>query len=154
VDAGNLVPDELIISLIVNRLSHSDCKHRGWLLDGFPRTDKQAKALKKAGIVPEHFILVEVPEKILVERVVGRRMDPVTNHIYHMKFNPPPNDEKVTKRLITRSDDTEDKIKVRIGAFHEHIEAVMEDYKHVLVKINGNQDKNLVFEAICAVVDK
>jgi len=152
-DAGKLVPDKVMINLIVNRLHHGDCQHRGWLLDGFPRTHAQAKALKEAGIVPEHFILVHVPDAILVERVVGRRNDPVTGLIYHTKFNPP-KDEEVAKRLVQRTDDTEDKVKVRIAAFHEHIKSILDDYSSVLVRVNGNQDKNLVFEAICAAIDK
>jgi len=152
-DAGNLVPDKLMINLIVNRLRHGDCQHRGWLLDGYPRTHEQAKALKEAGIVPEHFILITVPDQILIERVVGRRNDPVTGLIYHTKFNPP-KEEEVAKRLVQRSDDTEDKVKIRIAAFHQHNKSILDDYKGVLVTVNGNQDKNTVFDAICAAIDK
>ena len=72
------------------RLDQEDCKTKGWLLDGFPRSGPQAEALAAAGITATHFLLLEVDSHILVERCVGRRSDPVTGKIYHLKFNPPP----------------------------------------------------------------
>ena len=108
-DNGKLVPDELIINVVTERLKEADCVKHGWLLDGFPRTRAQAQALNSAGMIPDAFILLSVPEEILVERVTGRRTDPVTNKIYHLKFNPPENSE-VTARLVQRSDDTKEKI--------------------------------------------
>ncbi|MFN9981871.1 MAG: adenylate kinase family protein, partial [bacterium] len=89
-DAGKLVPDEVIINIVKDRLQEEDCQTRGWLLDGFPRTKAQAEALKEAGVCADCFIFLNVPDEILVERVVGRRTDPVTGKIYHVKYFPPP----------------------------------------------------------------
>ena len=77
-DKGALVPDDVIIDVVVERLSQPDCRSRGWLLDGFPRTAAQAAALSAAGIVPDGVLLLDVPDDALVERVVGRRLDPET----------------------------------------------------------------------------
>ena len=84
---------------------------RRWLLDGYPRSKDQADALEEADIRPEVFLLLEVPEEMLVERVVGRRLDPETGKIYHLKYAPPESDE-IAARLIQRSDDTEEKVKL------------------------------------------
>jgi adenylate kinase len=83
-DNGALVPDKLMVSIVKDRMSHLDVVERGWLLDGFPRTAAQALALKEQGIEPDSFILLDVPDVLLVERCVGRRSDPVTGKIYHM----------------------------------------------------------------------
>ena len=72
-DAGQLVPDDLIIDVVCDRLQQDDCKRLGWLLDGFPRTKAQAEALTSSGNIPDCFVLLDVPEHILVDRVVGRR---------------------------------------------------------------------------------
>ena len=136
-DQGALVPDDLVIKLILNRLKQEDCESRGWLLDGFPRTKTQADALFDAGIIPDVFLVLDVPEEVLVERVTGRRTDPVTGKIYHMKFKPPPNDPEILDRLIIRSDDTVEKIKTRYQEFSSHIEAVEGLYEKIMVRING-----------------
>ena len=101
-DSGQLVPDELIIDVICARLKQEDCQTQGWLLDGFPRTKTQADALTKAGMVPDCFLMLDVPEEILVERVTGRRTDPVTGKIYHMTFKPPETPE-IAARVVQRS---------------------------------------------------
>lgn len=80
-DAGKLVPDEVMIGMVKKRLAEKDCQEKGWLLDGFPRTGAQAKALTEAGIVPDKVILLEVPDEVLIERVVGRRTDPQTGKV-------------------------------------------------------------------------
>jgi adenylate kinase len=91
--SGGLVTDELVIPIVVERLQQSDCA-QGFILDGFPRTRPQAEALdvalKAAGVALDAVAVIEVPDEFIVERITGRRQDPVTNTIYHMKFNPPP----------------------------------------------------------------
>merc|ERR1719276_808721 len=77
-DAGKLVPDEVIIGVVKDRLDESDCAECGWLLDGFPRTPAQAEALADAGVTADCFIFLNVPDEALIERVVGRRTDPET----------------------------------------------------------------------------
>jgi adenylate kinase len=93
VEGGRLVPDDLMCEVVLSRLQEADCTSRGWLLDGFPRTGAQAKALVRAGIECDAFIQLEVPDELLLDRVTGRRLDPETGKIYHLKFFPPENEE-------------------------------------------------------------
>ena len=137
-DAGKLVPDSVIIGVVKERLVAPDCVECGWLLDGFPRTLAQAMALENAGIHADCFIFLNIPDSIIVERVVGRRTDPVTGKIYHMKFNPP-KDEIVLARLSQRSDDTEEKIKVRLEQFHSNVAAVKDCYTSIAIEVDGTK---------------
>jgi adenylate kinase len=151
-DSGNLVPDELITDLVCNRLKMSDCCNKGWLLDGFPRTSFQADALKSHNIVPDCFILLDVPEAVLVERVIGRRVDPVTGNVYHLTSKPPPNDEAVLKRLVQRSDDTREKIVVRYQDFKRNIDAVKSRFQDKMVRFDGTAPQSQVSEGILKTV--
>mmetsp|Transcript_6419 Transcript_6419/g.9082 ORF Transcript_6419/g.9082 Transcript_6419/m.9082 type:complete len:295 (-) Transcript_6419:40-924(-) len=148
-DSGKLVPDEVIIGVVKDRLNEDDCQKNGWLLDGFPRTPGQADALAEAGISADCFLFLNVPDDILVERVVGRRTDPETGKIYHMTFSPP-EDEEVLARLEQRSDDTEEKVKVRLEQFHANVEAVKGFYTDISVEIDGSKSPNEVASAVSA----
>ncbi len=118
-DAGKLVPDDLVNRMVEQRLGEDDCKP-GFLLDGFPRTVAQAEALdgmlEKMTRKLEHVLLLEVPDEVLVERITGRRSDPETGRVYHVKFDPPPAD--IADRLIQRSDDTEEVLTKRLNEYH------------------------------------
>jgi len=149
-DSGKLVPDEVIIRVVTSRLEEADCKTNGWLLDGFPRTKAQAQALADAGVSAECFISLNVPDDVLIERVVGRRTDPVTGKIYHMTFSPPPVD--VMDRLEQRSDDTEEKCRVRLEQFHANVEAVKGSYKDVCVEIDGTLPPDEVQKIIASFI--
>jgi len=138
---------------VKDRLAEEDCQRKGWLLDGFPRTQAQAKALEDAGIVADCFIFLSVPDEVLVERVVGRRTDPVTGKIYHMTFSPP-DDKEILERLEQRSDDTEEKVKVRLEQFHANVDAVKDSYTDIGVTIDGNQSPAVVSEQLFAAIDK
>jgi adenylate kinase len=140
-DKGDLVPDETIIAVVLDRLKQNDCATKGWLLDGFPRTRAQADALEKAGIECDVFIQLDVDENLLVERVVGRRMDPETGKIYHLKYSPPKDDE-ITQRLVHRSDDTEEKVVVRIQNYKANLDSIVDKYSSRIVRINGNVTPN------------
>uniref|UniRef100_A0A7S2WR25 Adenylate kinase active site lid domain-containing protein n=1 Tax=Eucampia antarctica TaxID=49252 RepID=A0A7S2WR25_9STRA len=146
-DAGKLVPDEVIIGVVKDRLAQKDCVEKGWLLDGFPRTPAQAEALSEAGISADCFLFLNVPDEVLVERVVGRRTDPETGKIYHMTFSPP-EDEDVLARLEQRSDDTEEKVKVRLQQFHANVDAVKGSYTDIIVEINGTDKPENVAVAV------
>eukprot|EP00339_Tiarina_fusa_P006485 CAMPEP_0117060236 /NCGR_PEP_ID=MMETSP0472-20121206/41861_1 /TAXON_ID=693140 ORGANISM="Tiarina fusus, Strain LIS" /NCGR_SAMPLE_ID=MMETSP0472 /ASSEMBLY_ACC=CAM_ASM_000603 /LENGTH=259 /DNA_ID=CAMNT_0004778293 /DNA_START=73 /DNA_END=852 /DNA_ORIENTATION=- len=151
-DGGKLVPDEVIIGVVQDRLAEKDCQSQGWLLDGFPRTQAQAKALADAGVKADCFLFLDVPDEVLVERVVGRRTDPVTGKIYHMTFSPP-DDEEVLNRLEQRSDDTEEKVKVRLEQFHANVEAVKDSYTDIMVTIDGNRAPDVVTAEIIETID-
>eukprot|EP00607_Mallomonas_marina_P002379 CAMPEP_0182425590 /NCGR_PEP_ID=MMETSP1167-20130531/12051_1 /TAXON_ID=2988 /ORGANISM="Mallomonas Sp, Strain CCMP3275" /LENGTH=282 /DNA_ID=CAMNT_0024606449 /DNA_START=122 /DNA_END=970 /DNA_ORIENTATION=- len=137
-DAGQLVPDELVIDVIKERLNQEDCRLRGWLLDGFPRTERQASALIDAGLLPDVFILLDVADNLLVDRVTGRRIDPISGKIYHKIYNPPL-DRVVAERLVQRSDDTEAKIKVRIQEYKSHIDSVISFFGNKILTIDGSK---------------
>ena len=151
-DNGMLVPDEVIIGIVKDRLAESDCQTRGWLLDGFPRTAAQARALEEAGVVADCFVFLNVPDNVLVERVVGRRTDPDTGKIYHMTFSPPENEE-VEARLVQRSDDTEEKVKVRLEQFHANVDAIKDSYTDISFSVDGNQAPAVVSELICEAIE-
>ena len=139
-DAGQLVPDDLMIRLVLQRLEQQDCQRRGFLLDGFPRTAAQADALQQAGVAIDCVLFLEVPDAVLIERVIGRRTDPVTKTIYHLQLSPPPShDTAVLQRLQHRSDDTKDKVLVRLEQFHSHVRAVQDYYETRMITIDGNR---------------
>eukprot|EP00820_Chromera_velia_P007524 Cvel_19810.t1-p1 / transcript=Cvel_19810.t1 / gene=Cvel_19810 / organism=Chromera_velia_CCMP2878 / gene_product=Adenylate kinase, chloroplastic, putative / transcript_product=Adenylate kinase, chloroplastic, putative / location=Cvel_scaffold1734:1-1827(-) / protein_length=609 / sequence_SO=supercontig / SO=protein_coding / is_pseudo=false len=116
IEKGQLVPDELVTDLIIERLRAEDCAGgKRWLLDGFPRRESQVQALYDAGLGPDFYVELQAPEELLVERAVGRRQDPETGNIYHVKFNPPPPD--VASRVLRRQDDTEEVIRSRVKDF-------------------------------------
>lgn len=133
-------------------MDNEDCKENGWLLDGFPRTQAQANALSEAGVSADCFLFLDVPDEVLVERVVGRRTDPETGKIYHMTFSPP-EDEEVLKRLEHRSDDTEEKVKVRLEQFHANVEAVKDSYTEIMVTIDGNRAPSDVSSDIMETIE-
>ncbi|CAE7514281.1 unnamed protein product [Symbiodinium microadriaticum] len=148
-DEGKLVPDETIICIILERLQKSDCAERGWLLDGFPRTRVQAESLVANNISCDAFASLNVPDSILVERVIGRRSDPVTGKIYHMKYSPPDNEE-IAARLVHRDDDTEEKVAVRIDAFHKNMAGILDVYTDKLVEIDGDRNPSDIWADVKA----
>uniref|UniRef100_A0A7N0T106 adenylate kinase n=1 Tax=Kalanchoe fedtschenkoi TaxID=63787 RepID=A0A7N0T106_KALFE len=146
-NAGKLVPDEIVTAMVSKRLSQQDAKEQGWLLDGYPRSAAQAQSLEKMKVRPDIYILLNVPDEVLVDRCVGRRLDPVTGKIYHIK-NFPPESEEVRKRLVTRPDDTEEKVKSRLEIYKKNVEAILSTYADILNQIDGNRSKDEVFEEI------
>lgn len=150
-DAGELVPDELIIDVIIDRLHHSDCQAHGWLLDGFPRTASQAQAMIQQGILPDTVVVLEVPDEDVVKRISGRRIDPETGKTYHLEFNPPPFDEALRARLLQRSDDTESTILNRLTKFHENCDAVVDSFHSCAktLRVNGLQNKHTIAQWVC-----
>jgi len=119
-DAGKLVPDDLVNRMVDERLGEPDCTP-GFLLDGFPRTVVQAEALDamlaRRGRKLDHVLLLEVADEVLLERITGRRSDPQTGRVYHVKFDPPP--PEIAPRLIQRSDDTEEVLGKRLKEYHD-----------------------------------
>ncbi|KAF0900926.1 hypothetical protein E2562_037020 [Oryza meyeriana var. granulata] len=152
-DNGMLVPDQVVTDIVVSRLSQPDVREKGWLLDGYPRSYAQAQSLEIMKIRPDIFIVLEVPDDILIDRCVGRRLDPETGKIYHIKNFPPENDE-VSARLVTRSDDTFEKVKSRLETYKQNSEAVLPTYSDLLNQIDGNQHVEVVFNEIDSLLQK
>ncbi len=152
---GKLVPDDVVIGMILERIKKPDCA-AGFMLDGFPRTRPQAEALDaamtKAGVALDAVVLIEVPDGLLEERAVGRRTDPVTNTIYHLTYNPPPPD--VVGRLVHRKDDTSEAVKTRIAKYHSETAPIIPFYmaKGILKRVDGVGDPDVITQRITAVL--
>ncbi|KAF4352240.1 adenylate kinase 5, chloroplastic [Cannabis sativa] len=152
-NAGRLVPDEIVTAMVTSRLSREDTKRKGWLLDGYPRSFNQAQSLEKMKIRPDVYIVLDVPDETLIDRCIGRRLDPVTKKIYHLKSFPPESEE-ISARLVTRPDDTEEKVKSRLEIYKQNAEAISSTYSDIMKKINGNRSKEEVFAEIDALLSQ
>jgi len=132
IDAGKLVPDDLIIALVKDRIQLPDC-HNGYLLDGFPRTLNQANALKLEGIKVDYCVEVKVPDDDIVVRMSGRRVHLSSGRTYHVKFNPPiekGKDDITGGELIQRVDDNEEIVKGRLKIYHKQTEPLVKYYRN------------------------
>ena len=155
IDRGALVPDELIIRMVKARLAEADVLARGWLLDGFPRTAVQARQMADSGILADVLIHIDVPDSVIVERVCGRRNDPATGTIYHLKFKPPPADDKaLLARLEHRKDDTEEAVGKRLAMFHANYAAILSFYTPILVKVDGNRKMGEVTDDVLGAIGR
>ncbi|GAE26057.1 adenylate kinase [Halalkalibacter wakoensis JCM 9140] len=155
-DAGELVPDEVTIGIVRERLSEDDCKD-GFLLDGFPRTVAQAEALEQLLESMErkidYVLNVTVPEQLLMDRLTGRRVSPTSGKTYHVIFNPPKVEgicDVDGKELIQRDDDKPETVKKRLEVNQKQAKPLVDFYseKGYLRDINGDQDIDKVFEDI------
>ena len=155
-DKGLLVPDELVIALVEDRLNKDDAKD-GFLLDGFPRTVAQAVSLDsildKNNERLTKVINISVDPEILIERAVGRRVCKTCGMTYHVKFNPPKEDgicDKDGTKLIQRDDDTEETVKTRILVYFDQTAPLIDYYRaqNLLIDIDGAKDIDKVFEDI------
>jgi len=155
-DKGQLVPDELTINLVKDRLTQEDCKN-GFLLDGFPRTVKQAEALDafldKNKMAIDAALLIDVPSTLILERMTGRRVCPECGASYHIK-NIPPKVEGICDlcgaSLIQRKDDNEETVKERLNVYERQTQPLVEYYKEKgkLISADGTKDIDVVFSDI------
>lgn len=149
--AGGLVPDDLVIAMVIERIGKPDCT-KGFMLDGFPRTRPQAEALdvelQKAGVALDVVLQIEVPDDLIVERITGRRLDPDTGDIYHMKFKPPP--ANIAGRVIQRKDDTEEACRARLEKYHSETAPIIPFYEAqgTLKRVDGNAAPDEVSQRI------
>ena len=130
IDSGKLVPDEVVIGIIRDRLAEDDCRD-GFILDGFPRTIPQAEALDRMGIDIDCVINLEVADEIIAERVSGRRVCPVCGASYHIANKKPAVDgvcDKCGNTLVQRKDDHPDTVKERLQVYHEQTEPLKDYY--------------------------
>jgi adenylate kinase len=135
-DSGQLVPDQLIIDLVKERILKDDCKN-GFLFDGFPRTIPQAEALIASGINIDLVIEINVSDKVIIERLGGRRVHPASGRIYHVKYSPPKTDgvDDITgEPLIIRDDDCRETIVKRLDTYHQQTEPLINFYKNSSLK--------------------
>ncbi|NLK63465.1 MAG: adenylate kinase [Tissierellia bacterium] len=161
-DQGKLVPDELTVELVKNRLLEDDCK-KGFLLDGFPRTLNQADALEDAlksmGQSLDYVINIRVRKELLVERAVGRRICKDCGQTYHMSFNKPSKEgvcDNCGGELLQRKDDTKETVENRINVYQEQTEPLIDYYtkKGIIVNIDGEKPIAQVSKDIIAELRK
>lgn len=130
-DAGQLVPDDLIIRMVQARIAESDCVN-GFLLDGFPRTLAQAEALAAAGVNLDAVIEIDVPFDVIIERMSGRRVHPASGRTYHITYNPPKvadKDDETGEDLIQRDDDKAETVKKRLDVYASQTQPLVAYYQ-------------------------
>jgi adenylate kinase len=129
-DAGQLVPDDIVVGLVKERLRAPDCA-QGYLFDGFPRTVPQAEAMKAAGVPMDYVLEIDVPDDEIIARMSGRRVHPASGRTYHVKFNPPrvaDHDDVTGEPLVQREDDKADTVRKRLGVYHAQTKALVDYY--------------------------
>jgi adenylate kinase len=131
-DAGALVPDDVIIGLVKERIGQPDAA-KGFLFDGFPRTIPQADAMKDAGVMLDYVIEIDVDDAEIVKRLSGRRVHPASGRTYHLMFNPPKTagkDDLTGEELVQRADDREDTVKKRLEVYHSQTKPLVAYYSN------------------------
>lgn len=159
-DAGKLVPDELVIDLIVDRIGADDARD-GFILDGFPRTRAQADALGEAfdalGRRITAVLLFDVPDEVLVSRISGRRVSVKTGRVYHVESDPPKHEGRCDvdgSRLVQRDDDKPEVVEKRLEVYHEETEPLVAYYdeRGLLRRIDGTRPPTEVHDHVRAVL--
>ncbi len=159
-DQGQLVPDELTVKILLDRVAKEDCKN-GYVLDGFPRTIPQAEVLdselSKLGDKIDYAIDVDVPDENIINRMSGRRACLNCGATYHVVHVPPKKDgicDKCGSELILRDDDKAETVKNRLKVYHDQTQPLIDFYteKGILKSVDGTKDMNDVFAAITAIL--
>lgn len=160
-DKGHLVPDELTIDIIKDRLKQDDCKN-GFLLDGYPRTVNQAEALetllKDLGTKLDTALLIKVPKSFIIDRMTGRRVCKACGASYHIKFNPTKEEcicDLCGGETYQRADDNEDTVSERLEIYDAQTQPLIEYYsnKNLLAEVDGTQTIDKVFEDIVDILE-
>ena len=157
-DNGQLVPDEVIIGIINERLSKADCAD-GFILDGVPRTIAQAQALDKMGVIIDRVVSIEVPDEKIVGRISGRRTCPKCSSTYHVQHKKPAVEgvcDKCGEKLIVRSDDEESTVRNRLSVYHETTEKLKDYYKAkgILRCVDGVADIADITRLVLAAIEE
>ena len=158
IDAGNLVPDEITVGIVKERLSKPDCKN-GFLLDGFPRDLHQAEMfdsmLKELGIKLDLVLNIHVDDEKLINRIIGRRICPKCGRTYHITYNKPLKDgicDDCGSELIQRKDDNVETVKNRLDVYSHLTEPLINYYKDLVVNFDGDRDVDVIFNDIKKVI--
>lgn len=159
-DAGGLVPDDVMVGIIEERFAKGDCGN-GFILDGFPRTVPQAEALERLvtrmELPVQAAVLIDCKDAVVVERITGRRSCPKDGTPYHVKFVPPKQAgvcDACGSKLAQRDDDTEPKVRARLEKYHGETAAIIPFYekRRLVRKVNGEESPDAVFAAVEKVV--
>ena len=153
--SGALVSDDIIISLIEERVQQPDCSN-GYLLDGFPRTIPQAEALKDQGITIDYVVEIAVDDEEIVSRLSGRRVHEASGRIYHLKYDPPRvegQDDETGEPLAQRDDDQEETVRKRLRIYHEQTAPLVDYYQEWAAKGNGRAPRYVRVDGIGSMDD-
>lgn len=159
-DQGQLVPDEITIGMLLDRISEADCTD-GYVLDGFPRTIPQAEsltaALESRGEKMDYAINVDVPDEAIVTRMAGRRACLSCGATYHIVYNAPKTEgicDACGEKLVLRDDDKPETVQKRLAVYHDQTQPLIDYYEKagILVTVDGTKDLNEVFKDIVAVL--
>ncbi|XP_040010234.1 adenylate kinase 8 isoform X2 [Xiphias gladius] len=145
------LPAELLVRLIQRRLNEVDCFNRGWVLEGIPQTRLQALSLQQAGVIPEHVVMLEAPDDVLLERSRGKLVDPLTGDVYHQTFIWPV-DDIITQRLEKGRGMSETQQLVELQHFRCEVTGLTSAYQHVLKIINSDQPHADVYQQVLTFV--
>ncbi len=149
-DTGGLVPDDIIIGLVKERIKEADCQ-KGFLFDGFPRTIPQADAMKEAGVPIDAVVEIDVPDGEIIKRMSGRRVHLASGRTYHVVFNPPKiegKDDVTGEPLIQRDDDKEETVKKRLDVYHAQTEPLVDYYKKWAASGQAGAPKHIRIEGV------
>ena len=149
-DSGGLVPDEVIIGLVKERIKEADCA-KGFLFDGFPRTIPQADAMKEAGVAIDAVVEIDVPDEEIVKRMSGRRAHLASGRTYHVIYNPPKvegKDDVTGEPLVQRDDDKEAVVRKRLEVYHAQTEPLVNYYKNWASSGNAGAPKHVYIEGV------
>ena len=159
-DQGMLVPDEITIGMLMDRIGQKDCIN-GYVLDGFPRTIPQAESLTKAlaerGEKVDYAINVDVPDENIINRMSGRRACLGCGATYHITFNPPVKEgicDTCGQELVLRDDDKPETVKKRLDVYHQQTQPLIDYYKNaeILAEVDGTQPMDAVFQGIVEIL--
>uniref|UniRef100_A0A674CS79 Adenylate kinase 8 n=1 Tax=Salmo trutta TaxID=8032 RepID=A0A674CS79_SALTR len=145
------IPVDLWIKLIQQRLSKIDCVRRGWVLEGIPQTREEALSLQEAGVAPNHVVLLEAPDAVLIERSQGKRIDPVTGDVYHVTFIWP-EDKEVVQRLERQKTVSEEQLVAQLMQHHREVHALRKTYRNCLKGIDADQPHVDVFDQVLTYI--
>jgi adenylate kinase len=149
-DSGGLVPDDVIIGLVKERIKEPDCS-KGFLFDGFPRTIPQAEAMKEAGVPIDAVVEIDVPDEEIIKRMSGRRVHLASGRTYHVVFNPPKTegkDDVTGEPLIQREDDKEETVRKRLEVYHAQTEPLVNYYKNWAESGQAGAPKHIRIEGV------
>lgn len=152
IDQGKLVPDEVTLAMVEDRLKKDDCKN-GFLLDGFPRTIAQAEGLKKFATL-DCVLNIDVDEALLLERITGRRICPACAGTFHVSTLKSDDCPVCKAKLVQRADDNEATVKNRLEVYNNQTRPLIEFYSDIVKTVDGNKAPDKVFEQICAVLEE
>jgi adenylate kinase len=150
---GDLVPDDMMISLIESRLNQTDCKVNGWVLEGFPKSEAQINMLKAIRQIPSLVVGLQIDDDIVYERHEYKKVDPITGIVYNLKDSTVAVPEEILARLVSRECDKHEIVKKRLKAWKEFLPKLEEAYKERRLSLSGDKSIAALVESISSAIE-